>query len=549
MLVAALQLHAQNICEHKVVKGETLYGISKKYNSKPRALQKLNDGLTNALSLGQIIKVPCVEGTGIAKAGVVKAAVDTVKKVVPVVKEDAKQLHEQDEFKGNYIFHTVKKGETIYGITTKFAVDDKKFLDDNPEIVEAGLKVGAVVKIFQKDTTSEDAHLIERHFLKGKLKAELNRFSPNKKMLDDSAVVNIAVMLPFMYAENVAFLKKFKDEQEPQLFPKTRIFIELYQGIKMAVDSCVKAGLNVQLFAFDTKADTNEIKKIIAQPVFNNIDLIIGPGYTNTFVFTANYFKNSGIPIISPFSKKELVIKGFPNAVRIVPSNKMHFKAIGQYVGETYASANVIIAVESKKYEELAKVAQREIIAETLLKDSTKTVMPKIVTGIYQPIEHLKVGKKNIIILGTNTEAFASKIAAKLITQTSKYDISMFGLDDLKDYKNIEVEYWDSLNIHISSSQEVKYNYPLADKFIKKYYKTYYCEPSEYAFTGYDFTMILLTELLYDQKYNHNKLVGNFFMGSLRDYEFKYNGPSNGISNNLVYVYKYDNYKFIKLND
>jgi hypothetical protein len=176
-------------------------------------------------------------------------------------------------------------------------------------------------------------------------------------------------------------------------------------------------------------------------------------------------------------------------------------------------------------------------------------VIPKITQGIYIPIENLKDSVQNIIILANNKEAFASKIVAKLVPQSSKKVIKLFGLDDLKDYKNIEVDYWDSLNIHISSSNEVKYGYPLADNFIRKYFKMYYSEPSSYAFTGYDFTLIVLNQLLYDRKYAHNKLVGSYFVGGLRDYEFKYNGDNNGISNNSVFVYKYSNFKLIKLND
>ncbi len=151
--------------------------------------------------------------------------------------------------------------------------------------------------------------------------------------------------------------------------------------------------------------------------------------------------------------------------------------------------------------------------------------------------------------MANNKEAFSSKLTAKLIPLSSSNEIILFGLDDLKKYKNIEVDYWDSLNIHVTSTSDIKYGYPLADDFIFSYFKKYYSEPSSCAFTGYDFTLFLLNELLYDRKYNHDKLVGNYFMGGIRDYNFVYNGDQNGISNNSVFVYKYSNFNFIKLND
>ena len=522
----------ESACIHKVASGETLYAISRKYATKPADLKKLNKGLTSSLSLDQEIIVPCNGNQPIAP-------VVTSLEVVPA----------PDEFKGNFIFHTIVKGETIYSLTNKFGLSEAQFYNANPDVKRDGLKVNGVVLLYQKDKTSEDEQLIDRHFLKLNNTGELNVFNPDLNELEDSSIVNIAVMLPFQFERNIEFLKKFKDEQEPQLYNKTKIFLELYQGIKMAVDSAVESGLNVQLFVFDTKADTSEIRSIINQPVIQHMDLIIGPGFTNTFVFAANLLRNQGIPMISPFSKKEAVLKGNPSAIRIVPSEKSHFKAIGKYVSENLLDQNIIIAMQDENDQANANVIQREIIANSLLIDSLDTVIPKITQGIYVPIENLKDSVQNIIILANNKEAFASKIVAKLVPQSSKKVIKLFGLDDLKEYKNIEVDYWDSLNIHISSSNEVKYGYPLADNFIRQYFKMYYSEPSSYAFTGYDFTLIVLNQLLYNQKYAHNKLVGSYFVGGLRDYEFKYNGDNNGISNNSVFVYKYSNFKLIKLND
>jgi len=352
-----------------------------------------------------------------------------------------------------------------------------------------------------------------------------------------------------LFEKNIEFLKRFKDEQEPQLYKKTRVFMELYQGIKMAVDSLVRAGLNAQLFVFDTKADTAEIKKIIKQPVFRNMDLIIGPGYTHNFVFAAELFKDSDIPLVSPFSKKDDVIKGFPNTIRIIPSDKSHQKTIGKFVAKNYLRENIIIAMDDRSDKEAARTIQREIIAISLLGDSTKAVVPPIVEGYIAPIDSLRNGVKNIIILANNKEAFSSKLTAKLIPSSSKFEIILFGLDDLKKYKNIEVDYWDSLNIHITSAYDIKYHSPLTDSFLNSYFKTYYAEPSNSAFTGYDFTFLILKKLLEERRYDHYKLVGSSFEGAIRDYRFKYNGDENGISNNSVYVYKYSDYNFIKLND
>ena len=529
-------LTANNDCFHIVVKGDNLYRIGIKYKTNEEGLKKLNPNLSPSLSLGQKLKVPCIDGK-------------QQESVTPSAPKQPTSVSQPDEFQGNYIYHSIVKGETVYNLTRKYGVSEAQFFKDNPEVKEYGLKLGEVVRLYQRDKSSEDEIAIDGYFLKVSKTSKLHPFKVDTNKLKDSTYVNIAVMLPFLFEENVEFLKRFKDEQDPELYIKTRVFLELYQGIKMAVDSAVRAGLNAQLFVFDTKADTSEIKRIISSPILKKMDLIIGPGYTNTFVYAAKLLKDTNIPLVSPFSKKDQVIKGFPNTVRIIPSDKSHFKAIGKCIAKNYLKENIIIAMENKNNHAAAKIIQREIIASSLLGDSSQTVIPSIVEGYTAPIDSLQEGVKNIIILANNKEAFSSKLTAKLIPSSSKFEILLFGLDDLKEYRNIEVDYWDSLNIHITSSSEIKYGSNLADQFLASYFKKYYSEPSSSAFTGYDFTLLILNQLLEERKYSHSQLVGDSFKGGIRDYRFKYNGDKNGISNNSVYVYKYSNFNFIKLND
>lgn len=537
LLLAVLSIvNGQNECYHTVISGDNLYRIGIEYGTNELGVKKLNPGITSALSLGQKVKVPCNNG-----------GAKTITKPLKNV-----SINNTDEFKGNYLFHTVVKGETIYSLTKNYNISQKRFKTDNEEVLKEGLKLGSVVKIYQRDRTSEDEVAIDGYFLSGKQDGNINVIRGDSLKLYDSSFVNIAVILPFHFEKNVEFLKKFKDEQEPQIYKRTRTFLELYQGIKMAVDSIVEQGLNAQLYVYDSKEDTNVIKTIITQPSFRNMDLVIGPGLTRTFVFAAKLLQRDSIhiPMVSPFSKKDAVINGFPNAIRIIPSDKSRYKAIGAYVGENYLKENIIIAMQDKNDEKHAKVVQREIIAKSLLVDSGQTIIPMITEGVSQPIERIQEGKRNIIILANKKEAFSSKLSAKLIPSSSKADLLLFGLDDLKKYKNIEVDYWDSLNIHIVSASDVKFGYPLTDNFMKNYFKKYYAEPSSYAFTGFDFTFILLKQMLQNRSsYSHEKLVDQYFVGGMRDYQFTFNGEQNGISNKSVNVYKYSNYKFLKLNE
>ena len=110
VLTTIFSFGQDSACRHKVASGETLYAISRKYDTKPAELKKLNKGLTSSLSLDQEIIVPC---NGNEPVAVVSTPVITSVEVVPAT----------DEFNGNFIFHTIVKGETIYSLTNKFGVN------------------------------------------------------------------------------------------------------------------------------------------------------------------------------------------------------------------------------------------------------------------------------------------------------------------------------------------------------------------------------------------------------------------------------------------
>ena len=541
-------LHAQNevdvvvengktYCIHKIKKGETLYSLSRTYNINVDQLKNANQGLTVNLSLNQPIKIPCTEKT--------KSKIkETVNKNV-IVTTDSKV----DDFKGNYIFHTISKGETVYSITKNFNITEIQFYKDNEEIKRDGLKLGAVVKIIQVENTDEDHIVIERHFLNIVGNNKLNTFGADSNLLKDSTVFKLAVMLPFQYERNVEFLKSFKEDQQPKLYKETKTFVELYQGIKLAVDSMVKLGLNVQLFVYDTKGDTVEIKKIIQKPEAKYFDLIIGPGYRSTFVFASKYFKSSGIPMVSPLSKNDKVIHNNPNTIKIVPSYENHLEAISKYVNENYLNENIIIAMEDENDKKYALKIQRDILAQALMNDSSANLLVSIVKGDHSVQPKLVKEKKNIVILANNKESFASKLTVHLVSKSSSHEILVFGTEKLKKYRNIEVAYWDSLNIHVAGASDVRYGSPVVNKFISSYFNHYFNEPSKYAFSGFDITLMLLKQVVENKKYAHVNIVGSYFMGGCRDYQFQYNGDKNGISNKAVNIFRLHDFKFVKVND
>lgn len=105
----------QKVIKHKVAKGETIYGIAKKYKLKETEIYALNPGVKNKpLQLKTILILP-------NKAYVANS--------------------------NNATTHTIVKGDTFYGIAKKYNLSVAKLQQFNPDLVSSDLKIGMQVNL------------------------------------------------------------------------------------------------------------------------------------------------------------------------------------------------------------------------------------------------------------------------------------------------------------------------------------------------------------------------------------------------------------------
>ena len=100
---------------YTVGKGDSLYSISKKYNTTVEKLQELNSLSTNLLSIGQVIKIPI------------------------------KDIEEKFET-SSYIEYVVEKGDSLYSISKKYNMSVDEIIDYN-NLTSNLLNIGQIIKI------------------------------------------------------------------------------------------------------------------------------------------------------------------------------------------------------------------------------------------------------------------------------------------------------------------------------------------------------------------------------------------------------------------
>lgn len=119
---------AAQIIEHRVVSGETLYSLSKKYKVSENEILRMNPNAKN-LKTGQLLRIP----------------------VAPTSEPEPEKA--AAPFSGKYFEHIIESGETLWGTTRRYGVSEKELKALNP-ILKTGFPAGAVLKIPLKNEVS-----------------------------------------------------------------------------------------------------------------------------------------------------------------------------------------------------------------------------------------------------------------------------------------------------------------------------------------------------------------------------------------------------------
>lgn len=126
------------IVEHEVVAKETLYGLSKKYDTTVEKIKEANPIIeTEGVKIGSKLKIPVGE----------KATYEATKTELTAVKNEEITPKVERTIEGNDAqFHQVAPKETKYGISRKYGLTVNELESLNPEI-KNGLAVGVTLVV------------------------------------------------------------------------------------------------------------------------------------------------------------------------------------------------------------------------------------------------------------------------------------------------------------------------------------------------------------------------------------------------------------------
>lgn len=361
------------------------------------------------------------------------------------------------------IEHLVKQGETIYSLTKKYNLTTEELISYNPDL-KNGLKANVLITIPVKQGFNTDNNTQIR------IQPILQNSSYCDTIINRDKNLKIALLLPFNTNRGI----------------NTKIAVEFYGGFKVAVDSMINEGHNITLFVYDTKSksDTDQVMDILSKPEFEEMDMIVGPLYTANLQQVADFGNRRKIPVISPFARNISILNNNHFVVKLTPAEETVSKKSIQYFKTFYPNANYIFIDPGSKKDSAVTSYYYSALKELNVKDTSRMHFTSLKTG--GAVSKLKKDIKNIIVFPCTKELTVKDYITKLNKAVlDKYDISLLGMEEWLEFNNVEAGYYDNLNLHIPTVNFFSYTDTVNFKFISSYQLLMKTDPTFYAYRGY----------------------------------------------------------------
>lgn len=320
---------------------------------------------------------------------------------------------------------------------------------------------------------------------------------PIKPTKNDLA--QIALLIPFN-AMQADFINEHQD-------PKLHRFIQYYSGVNMALRKIDSLGLNVKVNSFDAEASGSSIPKLLAKEELKKADVIVGPYDREDVEAIATYGLTHEVMVVSPWLPAFTNETENPFLIQMFPGLNTHAQAIMEFIRDEMPDKKVYVVARDNATElnrvQLFKKIPGVMPEELLIKDKSPDLLNTNVTDL------LSDDKGSIFILpyySKSDETFVNSFLRKLHADTTTREAIVFGLPQWTGYTNLNPNYMESLNVHLSTSSFLDVSDPEYQDFKTRFFYRYHVMPDLNAFLGYDLMMWLARQLT---AYGQEGLIGN----------------------------------------
>ena len=440
---------------HTVKQGESLYSISKQYNTTVSDIMVLNGMSSSALKAGDKLKIP--QAGSNSSAATEKAGSDILQNATAAApSEPVKQKEENIAIINGERYRTekyvVQRRETLYSISQKFNTSIDNILACNPGI--KSLSKGDILNI---PMTKEVIKVVDEY----RAANQPITVTPDRNMADadkkDKNHVKIAVLYPFRLNAPTH---------------QSKAFLSCYKGLLLALDSMKHEGLSAEVVAFDTEGSIEKIKQILESPKLKGSDMIFGPDDKEGIKLIGEYAKYNQILLVNSFSINDNEVAGNRFIIQGHIPSSYFYSTASKALAKSAADKEVVFLVDN--YETNDK---KEFIEN--LREEFKASGKEITKFNFNDASNFNVlsnslekGADVIFIASSSTRNGVAKTTALLskIKETRPdLNMSLFGYPEWLTYTKDYLEIFHNLNTTVFSRFYINTN----DAAWKEFYRNF----------------------------------------------------------------------------
>lgn len=348
---------------------------------------------------------------------------------------------------------------------------------------------GLVMALKERLETQGSMSSTERSLYE-KIRSEaLTQGSSNVKLSSKDNVLDIAVVLPFNY----------EGRSGVQSINSNNFVLQLYQGIKLALDQAKSNGVKLNFKTFDTERSDAKVRGILEDDFLSNADIIIGPLYPEETALVATFAQQRQIPQINPLSNIDENVKGFEYSYLFRPS----IQAISQNVLDycrKFEGKRVAIAYSGTSRDELlaatfnsmARISGLQIV-------KNQKVTTRDMQGFFESLE-LGKGKSqtaDLMVIFSDDPNIASPTFGLVESLGAGLPVVVMESWLYFDFANYDM--METQNFHFVGNNTVDFNNELLDDFRNDYMNHYKINPSSFAYMGFELADFV-TKVINDEK-------------------------------------------------
>lgn len=283
--------------------------------------------------------------------------------------------------------------------------------------------------------------------------------------------------------------------------------LDMYNGMRMAVDTLKGSGIHIDLRSYDTERNNPQaLTKILESPELRNSDLLVGPLFADEMKAVQQYSAQHRINMINPVSNSLDYVRDNPFSFLFQPSHQTLGERAADIAAAASSNKNCIVYFGDTPKDSIMAFSfmtrARELgVNIVLAEEHSKETAARILATLATPTEfdEYKNPKQFSLALDSIGTIYVASDNALIYTKinssvTARGDsVVVIGSENWISTDNTSVNYenYERLHILLASGNFASLRNPYFVDFRRRYMQLHGSYPTMYARLGYEFMLFV----------------------------------------------------------